>query len=119
MGVGSRSPIIGVLFQLTDSIYLWIVPPIYITDPSHIEFLYVQGYFTLCAVAHLEKSRAENFWSCALAGIRVGDRRRPGARAADHCDAGGQEPRRVRDLPFRRQDGSGREPDAWRVESDR
>ncbi len=38
--------------------------------------------FTFCTVAHLERSCAENFWTCAVAGLRVGDRWRPGARIA-------------------------------------
>src|SRR5260370_20312957 len=72
--------------------------------------------FTFCTVAHLERSCAENFWTCAVAGLRVGNRWRPGARAADRCYASGQEHRRVNDLPLRRQDGSGRDLNAGRVE---
>src|SRR5258707_13464101 len=72
--------------------------------------------FTFCTVAHLERSCAENFWTCAGAWLRVGNRWRPGARAADRCYASGQEHRRVNDLPLRRQDGSGRDLNAGRVE---
>ena len=42
-----------------------------------------------------EKSCAENFWSCAVAGLRFGDHRRSGARAANRCDANGQKLRRA------------------------
>src|ERR1700730_4190225 len=84
---------------------------------SAILLLYALA-FTFCTVADLEKSCAENFWTCVVAGLRVGDRWRPGAGATDRCDASGQKQRRVNDLPLRRQDGSGRDLNAGRVERD-
>src|SRR5271169_5340258 len=84
--------------------------------PNAMLFLYATA--ALCTVSHLEKSCAESLWTYAVAGFRVGDLRRPGACAADRCYACGQEHRRVHNLLLRRQDGSGRDLDAGRVERD-
>src|ERR1700730_15495317 len=92
-------------------------PLVYALRGDAILLLYALA-FTLYTVARLERSCAENLWTCAVAGLRVGDRWRPSARAADRCYASGQEHRRVNDLPLRRQDGSGRDLSAGRVERD-
>ena len=73
--------------------------------------------FTLCTVAKLERSCAENFWTCAAAGLRVGDRWRPDAALqivvtqVDKDTDGSM-------TSTSRQDGSGRDLSAGQVERD-
>src|SRR5580693_3708803 len=55
----------------------------------------------------MERSDAEDIWICVVAGLRLDDHGRPGARAGDGCCASGQEHRRLLDPSFCSQDDPG------------